>query len=164
MKKTNKHEKRDSRRSEPADIQINECRIKSRRRIFFFHENRSSLWLHNIHEVETLRIKIDKCEFKDNEGIRCDYMLVAPDTEIYIELKGTDISHAVEQIRATLRRMSREFRKSKRKAYIICTRFPAILAGEQDMKRDFKRDENCDLIICTSLPKCPPSNNPIYQF
>ena len=161
MKKKNN---RASQESESEDVQISECRIMSQRKIFFFHEERSSLWLHNVHEVETLRIKIDDCEIRGNESIRCDFMLVTPDAEIYIELKGGDVNHAVEQIRTTLRRMSREFRKTTRKAYIICSSAPKTSSKNQKREASFKKEENCDLIIRASLSKCPPSNNPIYQY
>ena len=50
------------------------------------------------------KIKIDGCEIIDNNVLKCDFMIIKNDEaiEIYIELKGSDIQHAIKQIMATI--------------------------------------------------------------
>jgi hypothetical protein len=59
--------------------------------------NRSKFRLDNPKKASIRVIQVDDCAIK--EGIRCDYLLILPDgQELYIELKGSDVTHALKQI------------------------------------------------------------------
>jgi hypothetical protein len=49
------------------------------------------------------KVHVDGCLIADNTTTKCDYILqVCPENELFlVELKGTDVDHAVEQILTT---------------------------------------------------------------
>lgn len=74
------------------------------------------------------------------EGQRCDYALVNNgESKVYfIELKGTDISHAADQIRSTIEKLIGNLKGKVVLARIVCThvgypkiRRPALIKLEQ---------------------------------
>jgi len=65
-----------------------------------FKENRSKLTILNPNRLIGKRLEVDGCEI--TEGIRCDYLLLIKSLEMFIELKGQDIHHAIEQLERTM--------------------------------------------------------------
>lgn len=125
------------------------CRSTSSNKIYTFKENRSSLTLENIDEVVSVRIKVDGCEINDS-GIRCDYLHNAKGIEMYIELKGQNIPHAIEQIERTMQLLSVDKKRQKKISYIICTRSPLASTEIQNYQKKFKKEYNSNLIIKSS--------------
>lgn len=125
------------------------CRTESKNKIFTFKEQRSSLTLENTDQVTSIRIHVDGCEI-DDDGIRCDFMLIAKEIEMYIELKGQDLTHAMEQIIRTIKMLSLDIRNQKKISYIICTRSPLASTEIQYFDRMFRKNFNSKLIIKSS--------------
>lgn len=125
------------------------CREVANHKLFVFSENKSKLTLKNVDQVTSTKIKVDGCEINDN-SIRCDYLHLAKEIEFFIELKGQDIEHAVEQLIATFRRLSSNIRNAEKKSYIICVRSPLSAPEIQNLKRRFKKDFNSQLEIKSS--------------
>lgn len=125
------------------------CRNTSRNKIFTFSEQRSSLTLVNKDEVKSIRIHVDGCEINDS-GIRCDYLLIAKEIEMYIELKGQDISHAIRQIERTINMLSIDPKNSHKISYIICTRSPMSSTEIQVYSRLFRAKYNSRLLVKSS--------------
>lgn len=125
------------------------CRTASSQKLFTFEEKNSKLTLENIDQVNSTKIIVDGCEIND-ESIRCDYMLLAKGLEFYIELKGQDLTHAVNQIKATIKRLSSDIKKKNKKAYIICTRSPLSSTKIQTIKFDLLKNFNSELQIKSS--------------
>jgi len=125
------------------------CRIESSQKLFTFEERKSKLTLENVDEVVSTKIIVDGCEIND-DSIRCDYMLLAKGIEFYIELKGQDLAHAVNQIKATIKRLSNDLKNKNKKAYIICTRSPLSSTQIQNIKFDLLKNFNSDLQIKSS--------------
>lgn len=125
------------------------CRKTSNQKFFVYEENRSKLSLENKEQIDSTSIIVDGCEINDNT-IRCDFMHIAKEIEFYIELKGRDIEHAVEQIISTIKRLSSDEKKRLKKSYIICTRSPLSSSKIQNYKYRFKKDYNSDLIVKSS--------------
>lgn len=124
------------------------CRTTSCQRIFTFEERRSRLTLINQDGAESIKITVDGCAIKD--GIRCDFLHIAKEIEMYIELKGQDIEHAIQQIETTMRRLSANFRTSPKTSYIICTRSPLSSTEIQHHARQFRSKYNSRLVIKSS--------------
>tara|TARA_B100000378_G_C18035728_1_gene408983 strand:- start:56 stop:457 length:402 start_codon:yes stop_codon:yes gene_type:complete len=122
------------------------CRKTSKQKIFVFKENKSKLTLINKDLVSSTAIQVDGCEINDN-SIRCDFMHIAKEIEFYIELKGQDLKHAQEQLIATIKRLSSNYRKQKKISYIICTRSPLSSTEIQNIKREFKKNYNSKIEI-----------------
>lgn len=125
------------------------CRTESSQKIFTFEENKSKLTLENVDQVASTKIIVDGCEIND-KTIRCDYMLLAKGIEFYIELKGQDLVHAVNQIKVTIKRLSADFKCKNKKSYIICTRSPLSSTQIQNIKFDLLKNYNSDLQIKSS--------------
>ena len=96
------------------------CRETSNKKIFVYEEKRSKLSLLNINEIESISVIVDGCEINDN-SIRCDYLHCANGVERFIELKGQDLLHAIDQIKATINRLSANPATQPKVSYIICT-------------------------------------------
>lgn len=125
------------------------CRATSKNKIFTFKEQRSSLILLNKDQVISTKIHVDGCEITDG-GIRCDYLHLAKDIEMYIELKGQDLIHAMDQIERTIGILSLDARKCLKRSYIICTRSPLTSTEIQIYERQFRAKFNSKLIIRSS--------------
>lgn len=98
------------------------CVTETKNLIEKFEENRSTLKIHNKKRITLSRRQVDGCLISN--GIKCDWMLVdeASKTEIYIELKGCDVTHAVQQICKTAEQLGTN--GNRKWGYVICTRSP----------------------------------------
>lgn len=65
-------------------------------------ENKRKYLAHNKAKSEVCLIRVDDCLIK--EGVKCDFLLLNCDQKksYFIELKGKDILHAIEQIDRTI--------------------------------------------------------------
>lgn len=110
-----------------------------------FKENRSKLSILNPNRLIGTRVEVDGCEI--TEGIRCDFLLLIKSLEMFIELKGQDIHHAIEQLERTMSLLSEDLRKQKKIAFVICTRSPINSATIQNLRVNFKKKYNADLLV-----------------
>jgi hypothetical protein len=78
------------------------------KRIALTGKKTSTLYLLNPMQRKVEQIEVDNCAI--TEGCRCDWLVRLDDAtsreEIYVELKGSDILHAVDQLEATIKRLS----------------------------------------------------------
>ncbi len=81
------------------------------------------------------KIKIDDCVIK--EGPRCDYLLIDnADTYYWVELKGADVKHAIEQLKASMIKFGNKTNQSY--SFIISTKVnPSLSTTIQVKKRYF---------------------------
>ncbi|WP_434036042.1 hypothetical protein [Formosa sp. 4Alg 33] len=126
------------------------CDINNNK-LVVFEETRSRLVIENIDKVEAIKVTVDGCEI--TKGIRCDFMYIIKDTEIYIELKGQDIKHAIEQLEATIKKLSSNPKTKKKKSFVICTRSPLSSASIQNVRVKFRKNYNSDFIVKSSPHK-----------
>ena len=124
------------------------CKSENDHKIIVFQENQSKLIIENPERLKTTKIIVDGCEI--TEGIRCDFLLLASGIEYYIELKGQDINHAIEQIERTLRVLSSDFKKQKKISLVISARCPLNSATIQNIRVKFRKNFNSDLIVRNS--------------
>ena len=117
------------------------CRKISSQKLFVYQEMRSKLILENVDSIESTSITVDGCEIND-DTIRCDFMHIAKGIEFYIELKGQDLEHALEQIKSTILRLSSNIVKGNKVSYIICTRSPMTSSEIQNYKLEFRKKFN----------------------
>lgn len=85
-------------------------------------ENHKHFHLHHPRDVPVTVIHVDSGE-TDFSGPRCDFMLTIHDLEIYVELKGKDVFHAVAQIENTINHCGSKDCK-KRRCYVVYSHFP----------------------------------------
>ena len=126
----------------------NECCNTNNNKLVIFQEARSKLIVENIDEVQATKVKVDGCEI--TRGIRCDYLYLIKGIEIFIELKGQDIQHAIEQLETTINKLSANSKNHKKKSFVICTRSPLNSASIQNIQVKFRKKYNSELIVKSS--------------
>ena len=125
---------------------IEACRIPSTDSQIKFEElNRKIIFLNPNHKLY-LKVQVDGCTITD--GIKCDKLLLSADEheERYVELKGTDVMHAIDQLEATIIRLG-EF-EDNRHSYVICTNVaPAYTTQIQKKQILFRKRYKSDLVV-----------------
>lgn len=111
-------------------------------------ENKSKITFLNPNQDKILIIKVDGCVISDNETLRCDYALMPSDeVEIYVELKGSDIVHAVAQLESTIRLLSDNPQKIKKLCFVVSTRVPRQTTSIQQLQSQFKKKFNANFRV-----------------
>lgn len=85
-----------------------------------FEENKRKIIFLNPERRTYKKVQVDGCAIND-KAMRCDKLLVSDceHEERYVELKGTDVMHAIDQLEATIQRIG-EF-DNNRHSYVIST-------------------------------------------
>ena len=108
---------------------------QSKKKIIIFKDkkNPQTLRFNNSKEFDVIEVVVDSGLIASGQQCKCDFFLYVSDPnysecrEHYIELKGTDLEHAIEQISETIKFLENNYSstsKNKRKGYIICNRCP----------------------------------------
>ena len=111
-----------------------------------FEENRRKIIFQNPEKRRYLRVDVDGCTLR--EGMRCDKLLLSADEheERYVELKGTDVKHAITQLESTIDKLG-EY-DDDRHSYVICTNVAPVLTTDiQKKQKHFKQTYHSDLVI-----------------
>lgn len=104
------------------------CNCLSR---FTVSENKSKFTILSKNVSEVDKIKIDDCFDNSSEHRKCDYLFVYTSSSnqiyIFVELKGTDIAHAITQIGNTINLFYKEGYLTNKKVIgtIVCSRHPS---------------------------------------
>lgn len=125
------------------------CVTETNDSVIKFEEKKSVVKFINPQRLTYKRVAVDGCALK--EGVKCDNMLCSADEleERYIELKGQDIKHAIEQLATTIVKLGEN--NSRRYAYVSCTKVaPQIRTDIQAAQLKFKRQFNSCLVVKTS--------------
>ncbi|MEM6053025.1 hypothetical protein AAH450_20970 [Erwinia sp. P7711] len=125
------------------------CIKFTNKKIVPFKEQKSSFILNNQKSRDLEIHHVDGCVITN--GIRCDWMVIDTESgkEIYIELKGTDLNHAFEQLKETIRKLTKDQKKIK-SALIICTRSPMSSSEIQIMQKSIFQTHKAKLYVKTS--------------
>ncbi len=121
-------------------------------------EYKSKITFLNPDKITVIKIKIDGCVIKKNDPLlRCDYMMIIlgkntktkDNVEIYVELKGCDINHAVKQIESTIKDLSENPNKLKKVCFVVATSSisPSLRSNMQNQKSRFKKNFSATLHI-----------------
>lgn len=99
------------------------------------------------------------------EGQKCDKLVIfnVDDAwhEIFVELKGCDVAHAIEQLESTLKHpLFKSVASPERRARIVANRIPRNTGNSvlERAKVSFKKKYHCDLRACNSGAKETISN------
>ena len=125
-----------------------ECERPSRKPEIVVRERGCRFVVKNRKRISVRIVEIDDCVL--TEGLRCDWLFVATGnpTEIYVELKGSDIGHAIEQIKATIPEVSEDERSVPKHCYIVGRRVPPGVRTQVQLSRiRFRRAYNAVLTV-----------------
>ena len=111
-----------------------------------FEENKRKIIFLNPSNHRYKKVKVDGCAIKT--GQKCDDLLISQDEheEHFVELKGVDIMHAIDQLEQTILKIG-EF-DDNRHSYIICTNgAPAYTTTIQKKQNYFRQKYKSELLI-----------------
>ncbi|NEO71465.1 hypothetical protein [Moorena sp. SIO3H5] len=118
-------------------------------------ENKSKITFENSKRDKILVITVDGCAIRDNETLRCDYAVVPnEEVEIYVELKGSKIDHAVKQIESTIKLLSDNPQKIDKRCFVVSTRVPKQGTDIQKLQTKFKKNYNAEFRIKNIQDTC----------
>jgi len=123
------------------------CKTPTSDALIVLSERRSAITFKNTSRRSVVKIVVDGCAITD--GPRCDYLVVDADgAEYYIELKGCDVRHAIEQLKATIEQLSTDVQRGAKHCFVVCTRVAPYLSTEiQQAKLRFLRDYSSSLLV-----------------
>jgi hypothetical protein len=133
---------------------INTCNQATNNRIISVAENRMTFTIYNNSLFLVNKVTVDNCYI--TLGLRCDYLFEIIDTSnniksvYYVELKGRDIVHAIEQLTCTLNVCRNIHNNIKKECYIVASKFPRSSPSSQVMKKDFLSKNKSQLFIDTT--------------
>ena len=125
---------------------IEACIVDSTDSQIKFEELNRKIIFQNPDRALYLKVQVDGCTIRD--GVKCDKLLLSSDEreERYVELKGTDVMHAIDQLEATIVRLG-EF-EDNRHSYVICTNVaPAYTTQIQKKQMLFKKRYKSELVV-----------------
>jgi hypothetical protein len=115
------------------------------------------LYLSNPEELEVEKIEVDGCAI--TEGLRCDWLVLIndrqPQEEIYVELKSSKIDHAVEQLEATIKKLSNNRVQVDKRCLIVSRRGPKIGTDVQKHIAKFRKKFNAAFQLVRDGDKVP---------
>ncbi len=114
--------------------------------IILLKEKRSAIRFLNPKRKKARKVVVDGCAI--TEGIRCDYLLIDPSShEHFVELKGCDVGHGVDQLCASIKQLSVDPHKHPKSSYVICTQMPLSDPELQIAVLKFRKDFNSGLVV-----------------
>lgn len=124
---------------------FNNCTTVKKISIITCTENGKTFRLLNPNRISIDYIKVDDCIYpKGINDWRCDYALNFKNVTIFVELKGGDIVHAIEQILTT--KKDAKFTINKEQfAIVVSSKFPQEDSSIQRLKATLKEKEKMTL-------------------
>ena len=130
---------------------IERCNVVNKNKIVIAKENKRIFRINNESRFTINKVTVDGCYILN--GRKCDYLFEIIDNEIknvfYVELKGKDIEHALDQLETTLKHCISIHKKFDRSCYIVASRVPKTTTSTQKQKKEFKRKNGVMLYIDT---------------
>ena len=96
-------------------------------------ENKCKCVFSNPNQHLLTKIKVDGCQITD--GIRCDYLILDHcHNEYFVELKGKDLPHAVEQLEASIQQLSAPTIQLKKRLLLYQAVIPPMTLRYKELK------------------------------
>lgn len=78
-------------------------------------------------------------------ALNCDFVFQVPDqpTEVYVELKGGDLHHAMKQLGNTITLLRSSFKPEQRVCFVVMTRAPRLDLQTQNLLKAFRKNYKC---------------------
>ncbi len=134
---------------------IERCNKNNRDKIISVVENKRTFRIKNNSSFDINKVKVDGCYIL--EGTKCDYLFEIINNKIieqvfYVELKGSNITHAIEQLESTILHCNIIHNSIKyKKCYIVASRYPSSGQSSQILKTKFKKKNNIQLFFDSKI-------------
>lgn len=121
------------------------CTFETTDKLLVVKERKSKCIFSNPNRHTLTKVIVDGCQITD--GVKCDYLILDHcRNEYFVELKGKDLPHAIEQLEATIQQLSDKNSIVKKKAIIVSSRNPSNDTSVQRAQKEFKKKYNTELI------------------
>lgn len=104
-------------------------------------ENGKQFRIEKPNNISLCKVQVDGCLINDNTVLKCDYLFKICETNqvFLVELKGTDVIHAINQITSTYDQLHGDLNQpaSNYKGFIISSSIPR--AAEQNFRKQQER-------------------------
>ncbi len=128
------------------------CSEVIKNKVIVKSENKSSVRIVNKKKEKIQVVTVDGCLIGANEA-KCDYLFNAIESGkvFYVELKGSDIDKALEQLKATINKTEAHFRGASMLAFISSSNIPSFQTTFQKKQKKFRKDVG----VIVSVKKSP---------
>ncbi len=127
------------------------CNSANQNKIVSVSENKRKFTVNNKSLFTINKVTVDDCFI--TSGLKCDFLFEIIDEELkevfYVELKGSDISHGIQQLESTVKHCLSIHKNVPRGCYIVASRVPKASTSTQKAKKEFKRKNGIMLYIDT---------------
>jgi len=133
---------------------ITRCNTLNINKIVSVSENKRVFKIVNNTANNINKVQVDGCFIID--GAKCDWLFEITQNDMisnvfYVELKGSDIPHAIEQLEATIQHCKPLHNKYKKESYIVASKFPKSGTSSQVLKKKFLSKNKIQLFIDTNV-------------
>ena len=122
------------------------CTTMTKNRVIVRQERRSSIRLRNPDQYQVSCIQVDGCLLaKDRDRRRCDWLFEVDQEDCkrawYVELKGKNVLHALEQLLDTLTHpaLLKRHRGFVRHCVVVATRVPRMDSSRQVLQERIRK-------------------------
>lgn len=97
-------------------------------------ENKSTAKICNASRSSMTIVEVDGCYIDDPLQLKCDYLIHRPNvSNWYLELKGKDIGHALQQIGESIKNINKDFGNLPCGAIVVSSRCPTLPTYQKDL-------------------------------
>jgi len=131
------------------------CNYYTANRIVSVSENKRTFKIINNSSHNINKVIVDGCYIAT--GSKCDFLFEIINNHsniidvFYVELKGSDIPHAIEQLENTINNCTHIHGRYNKSSYIVASKFPKSGTASQVLKKKFKKNNNMQLYINTKI-------------
>lgn len=121
------------------------CTRETTDKLLVVKERKSKCIFSNPNRHLLTKVNVDGCQI--TKGVKCDYLILDHcRNEYFVELKGKDLPHAIEQLEASIQQLSDKNNIINKQAIIVSSRNPSNDTSIQRAKAEFKKKYKTELI------------------
>jgi hypothetical protein len=132
---------------------ISVCNKTTANKIVVVSENKRKFIIKNNSLYTINEVKVDGCYIK--VGLKCDFLFELSKETIekvfYVELKGSDVTHGIEQLESTINTCKAIHSQLYKECYIVASKVPSSGTSSQVLKKQFIKKNKIQLFIDTKI-------------
>ena len=135
---------------------IDTCNKNNNNKIISTQASGREFIIKNNQSLNINKVEVDNCYITD--GLRCDYLfeIIKNKTVVkvfYLELKGSDINHAIKQLETTIKHCQNIHFDAIKECHIVASKYKAPSSGQKSQKTrsEFKRKNKIQLFIKSKI-------------
>lgn len=128
------------------------CTVNTTNQKIVVKENKSTFCILNTNGNQIEKIQVDGC-LLDNRVEKCDWLFFVPHSNqaLYVELKGSDISKAGQQLESTIMATANRFENCIKNCYVTTSKVPKYGSPVQKLQIMLKRKYGATLKVKNNI-------------